>query len=247
MTAYRSSLTLLEGILFSLISAATLSYLAENRNSYGLYFAWKHIGASTLLVLSGVTSWIVRIKICDRESYGYFTVFIISAFFIVLSKFSLAHFVFKYDDTDRKVNWSGVSNVLSNGHNVYIFILVFYIGVCVSFQFFWEFWYLDGLEASPLVMAGAGLVRRPLLAVCIFKSCKVMQKLGELPTVSIGFFLFTAAFLALSFVRVYWYVLAIDILHSVGFGLAYNALTIRLSKIGSNANIGLLLGKYFHN
>jgi hypothetical protein len=34
-------------------------------------------------------------------------------------------------------------------------VLQFYAGLCIAFQFHWEFWYLDNLSASPLIIAAS--------------------------------------------------------------------------------------------
>ena len=122
---------------------------------------------------------------------------------------------------------------------------IFFAGVCVSFQIYWEFWYLDELRANPLVMGGAALIRRPLLAISIFTSCRVIRKIGDLHTICLSFSLFGISFFALSFTRVFWYVLAIDTMQAAGYGLAYTAFTVHLSKAGTKASSGLLLGKKF--
>ena len=53
------------------------------------------------------------------------------------------------------------------------------------------------------------------------------------------------AFVVLSFTQVYWYVLAIDILHSAAYGLASSALTVHFSKAGSKVISGTILGTFY--
>ena len=245
MTISRSLVTFLEGVAFPLASLATISYLGENRAKYGAYYMYKHCGSSCFVCIGAVLAWAIRVKICGKEGYGYFASFILATVFLALSMLSLPFFHFEYE-TDRIINWEEVKGVLFNGHYVYMFMMTFYLGVCVAFSIFWEFWYLDGLEANPLVMGGAVLVRRPILAAFIFMSCYVIQKLGELHTICISFLLFTVAFLALSFTRIYWHVLAVDTLHSAGYGLAYSAFTVHFSNAGSKASSGVILGKFLN-
>ncbi|CAB4015943.1 Hypothetical predicted protein [Paramuricea clavata] len=195
----------------------------------------------TLIVVSAIIAWRVRIKICGLDGYGYFASFLIASFFFLLSLLSLPFFKFKYE-TDRTINWMEIKSVVLNGHYIYMYILTFHLGACVAFQVFWEFWYLDGLQASPLVMGAAALIRRPVLAAFLFTSCYVIERIGELNTVCVSLLLFTVAFFALSFSRVYWYVLAVDTLHSAGYGLAKSAFTLHFSKAGSKASSGVILG-----
>ena len=133
------------------------------------------------------------------------------------------------------------------GHYVYMVLITFFVGAAVSFHIFWEFWYLDGLQASPLVMGAAALVRRPLVAVVISISPYVIKRIGEINTLCITLLFFTCSFLALSFTRVYWYVLLIDILPSSAFAFARCALMVHFSKAGSKASSGVIIGELIEN
>ena len=150
-------MTFLEGVAYPLASLATISYLGNERVRYGAYYMWRHVGTSTLIVGSSVIAWRVRTKICGVDGYGYFASFLIASFFFLLSLLSLPFFKFKYE-TDRTINWMEVKSVVLNGHYIYMYILTFHLGACVAFQVFWEFWYLDGLQASPLVMGAAAMI-----------------------------------------------------------------------------------------
>ena len=243
MTVSRSSITFLEGVAFPLASLATITYLDNERTRYGAYYMWKHFGTSSFIGISALLAWTVKVKICGREGYGFHLSFLVAGFFLTLSMLSIPFFKFKYE-AGRTIDWTEVKSVVFNGHYVFMFFMIFYLGACVAFQTFWEFWYLDGLQASPLIMGGAALVRRPFLAAFIYASCYVIKTFGELNTLCVSFLLFGVAFLALSLSRIYWYVLVIDMLHSAGYGLAYSSFTVHLSKAGSKASSGVIFGKY---
>ncbi len=243
MTVSRSSLTFLDGTTFALVSLATITYLGNDRVKYGAYFMWRHVGSSTLLAVAAVLAWGVRINICGLEGYGYVASFLFAVCFVFLSLLSIPFFEFKYE-TDRTINWKDFKSAVFNSHYIFMYVLTFYVGACVAFQVFWEFWYLDGLDASPLVMGAAALVRRPVLATFLFTSCYVIERIGDLNTLCISFLLFTIAFIGLSFTRIYWYVLAIDTLHSAGYGLAKCAFMVHFSKAGSKASSGVIFGKF---
>ena len=242
MALSRSLITFLEGVAFPLASLATITYLDNERTRYGAYYMWKHFGTSSFIGISAILAWGIKITICGKEKYGFHISFLVAAVFLTLSMLSIPFFDFKYE-TNRTIDWSEVKSVVFNGHYLFMFFMIFYLGACVAFQIYWEFWYLDGLQASPLIMGGAALVRRPFLAAFIYASCYVIKTIGELSTLVISFLLFGVAFLALSLSRIYWYVLAIDMLHSAGYGLAYSSFTVHLSKAGSKASSGVILGK----
>ena len=244
MAVSRSLTTFLEGIIHALGNLATITHLDKQRASFGSYYMWSQIGSGVSIVTAAVLAWIIRIAICHHKGYGYFTAFLVACFLVVLSMLSIPWFEFKYE-AKRTIDWDDVKQVVFDFHYIYMYFMFFFAGVCVSFQIYWEFWYLDELRANPLVMGGAALIRRPLLAISIFTSCRVIRKIGDLHTICLSFSLFGISFFALSFTRVFWYVLAIDTMQAAGYGLAYTAFTVHLSKAGTKASSGLLLGKKF--
>ena len=238
----RTSLTFLQCIAVSLSSLAAITFLGNERVKFGVYFMWAHVGTGIVTFISALLAWAIRVNICGNRPYGYFASFLTTAFFLLMSLLSLPVFKFKYE-SDRVINWKEVKSVVFSGHYIFMFVLTFYFGVCVAFQVFSEFWYLDGLGGGPLVMGVASLIRRSLLAVFMFISPYIMKKIGDLNTVCIAILLFMVAFFALSFTRVYWYVLAIDFFQSAGYGLSISGLTVHFSKVGSKASSGVILGK----
>ena len=243
LTVSRTSMTFLQCIAFALSSLATITFLGNDRVKYGLYFMWVYIGTGSLTVISALLAWAVRINICGNRVYGYFASFLISAFFLLMSLLSLPVFKFKYE-SDHVINWKEVRSVVFSSHYIFMFIVTYYFGVCVAFQIYWEFWYLDRLGGGPLVLGVAALIRRSLLSGFMFLSTHILDKIGDLSTTCIAFLLFMVAFFALSFTRIYWYVLAIDLLHTAAYGLAYSALTVHFSKAGSKASSAVILGKF---
>ena len=243
MLVSRSLLTTLEGAMQSSGNVATMTYLGEERAKFGLYWMWNQVGTGVSIVITATLAWFFTINICGKEEYGYFVAFIVADVLIVSSLLSFPWLEFKYED-NRTINWSDVKGVLKR-HYIFIFVLVYYIGVCTSFQLFWEFWYLDGLHANPLVMGGAAMVRRPFLALSVFTSALVIRKIGDVYTICLSLLLFSLSFLALSFTRVYWYVIALDIFQAAGFALGYSAFVVHLSKAGTKASSGVVQGKYW--
>ena len=242
MTVSRSLNAFLEGIVHASANLATITHLDKNRASFGSYYMWTQVGSGISVLTAAILAWVIRLTICEHKGYGYFAAFLVATFLVILSIFSLPWFDFK-NEQKRTINWDDVKRVVFDYHYIYMYFLFFYAGVCVAFQIYWEFWYLDELQANPLVMGGAALIRRPLLTVSIFTSSRVIRKIGDLYTICLAFLLFGISFFALSFTRVFWYVLAIDTLQAAGFGLIYTAFTVHLSKAATKTNLGLILGK----
>ena len=137
--------------------------------------------------------------------------------------------------------WSGVKSDVFNAHYMFMFIFLFFTGLCLSFQIYWEFWFFDGLLASPLLFAGAIMVRI-LVAMSTLASGYFIRKIGDLKTVCLALFLYAVSFLALSFAQIAWLVVLIDTFQAVANGISYCAFTVLFCKASSTENSSIILG-----
>ena len=230
-------------VTMSLSSLATITFLDNERVKYGYYEMWQYIGMGILTFIAALLANAIRINICDSREYGYFVSCLVAGFFLLMSLVSLPVFEYKYE-SDRVINWDEVKSIVFRSHYILMYMTTLCVGAALSFQAFWEFWYLDGLEAGPLIMGTATAIRRSLVGISFLVSPRVMKKIGDLNTLCIALLLFASAFFALSFTRTYWYVLALDILHGAAYGLSSSALTVHFSKAGSKTTSGTILGKF---
>ena len=196
----RSLTVALDRTDLAIANLATITHLKEESSNYGVYFMWSNAGSALSICSVAVLAWFIRIYICEVKMYGYFTAFVWGGVMSLLSLFSLPYFKFEYNEKNS-FNWSGVKSDVLNAHYIFMFTVLFYTGLCLSFQAYWEFWYLDGLSASPLLLGGAVLIRRPLIALSTLGSSYLMKKVGELKTVCVALFLYALSFFALSFTR----------------------------------------------
>ena len=237
----RSQLVLLESTDIALANVATMTYLKEEKASYGAYLMWGHFGTAVSICVIAGLAWLIRIPICGDEKFGYFMAFIWGFVITLLSMLSLPWFKFEYNEK-KSFNWSGVKSDVFNAHYIFIFIVLFCAGLCLSFQIYWEFWFLDGLSASPLLLGGAALIRRPLVALFTLASSYLLKRIGDLNTICFVFFLYSLSFLALSFTRIAWLVLIVDTFQAAAHGIGYCAFTVLLYKASSTENSGFILG-----
>ena len=177
LTLSRSLTMFFDRADLALANLATITYLKDDRSSYGAYYLWTNIGCTFSISFVAVLAWFIKIYICENETAGYFTAFVCGGFMTLLSMVSLPWFKFEYNEK-RSFNWSGVKSDVFNAHYIFILAVVFYNGLCLSFQVYWEFWYLDGLSASPLLLAGAVVIRRPLVALSTLASSYLIRKIG---------------------------------------------------------------------
>ena len=238
----RSLVVFFDRIILVQGNLATITYLKNEKESYGSFFMWAHIGSALSIASTAVFALWEKIYICGIENYGYFIAFILAGFMSLLSTLSLPWFKFEYNEK-KNFEWSSVKSDVLNGHYIFMFVVLFYTGLCLTFQVYWEFWYLDGLSAGPLLIAGAVLIRRPILAMSTFSSSYFIRKIGDLKMVCVALFLYSMSFLALSFTRKPYLVLIIDTLQGAAFGFGYCALTVHFYKASSKENSGMILGK----
>ena len=238
----RSLVVFFDRIILVQGNLATITYLNNEKESYGSFFMWVHIGSALSTLSTALFAVWEKINICGIEKYGYFIAFILGSIMALLSTLSLPWFEFEYNQK-KNFNWSSVKSDVLNAHYIFMFMVLFYNGLCSTFQIYWEFWYLDGLSATPLLIAGAVLVRRPIVAMSTFVSGYLIRKIGDLKMVCVALFLYSMSFLALSFTRKPYLVLIIDTLQGAAFGFGYCAFTVHFYKASSKENSSMILGK----
>ena len=244
LTISRSLTQFFQHINSCLANLATMTYLQGDRENYGIYPMWSHIASAFFIPSVAVLAWYIRINICGVINYGYFIAFIWGGVLLLLSISSVPWFRFEYHE--KKIfSWYGVKTKLFNVHYILMFVVLFYTGMCISFQTFWEFWYLDELSATPLLIGGAVVIRRPLLALSMFLSCHCIRKIGDLNTVCLALLLYACSFLALSFTRIAWLVIVIDTFQATAYGLHYCAFVGIFSKVTSKENSSVIFGKWY--
>ena len=226
-----------------LMVLATVTYLKSETSNLGRYYMFSHLGGAFSVACVAVLAWTITINICGIESHGYFIAFIWGGVMFVLSMLSIPSFKFEYNEKKR-FSWSSVKSGVLNVHYMLMFLLVFFSGLCLAFQLYWEFWYLDSLSASPLLIAGAALVRRPLLAISMYTSSHLIRKFGDLNTVCVALFFYSLSYLALSFIRTAWLVVVIDTFQATAYGFGYCAFCVVFYKASSKENSSMILGNY---
>ena len=93
----RSQLISLESTDMALANVVTMTYLREEKESYGAYYMWSHIGtAVSICLIAGLASFI-KIPICANEEFGYFMPFVWGFVITLLSMLSSPWFKFEYN------------------------------------------------------------------------------------------------------------------------------------------------------
>ena len=133
LTLSRSPLLVFEHTNLALANLATITYLKGENANYGVYFMWSNIGTALSICIVAGLAWVIRISICGVQQYGYFIAFIWGIVMTLLSMLSLPWFKFEYNEK-KSFNWSGVKSDVFNAHYIFMFIVLLYTGLCLSFQ-----------------------------------------------------------------------------------------------------------------
>ena len=162
--------------------------------------------------------------------------------FLSLALGTLPWMTFEYLDY-RVINWPEVKGVVFDPHYIVMMAMAYFVGFCHAFPVGWEFWYIDQLSGGPVLMAVDGFTRRLFVVLCFYVSGKFIEKFGELETVALSLFLYALGFLALSFIRIAWLVLVVDIFYAAGFAFSLSSLVVHFSKAATKASSATIQGE----
>ena len=240
----RGILELLRRLTLTFLTVATMTHLQNDKTKFGFYACWGEIGAGMSLFLVGILVTQVRHFHCGELVPSYFISFLCAAGFQCFTLVSLPWLKFEYLER-RVVNFAEVKKIIWNPHYLLMLLICAHVGLCTSFQFRWEFWYMENLGATPLVIAVGGLIRRSIVAVWFLLSRSIIDRLGELYVIAISLFTFAASFAALAFIGKSWLVIVFDSFQAIGYVLVYSSFVVHFSKVGSKASSAAMQGKVF--
>ncbi|XP_060065589.1 major facilitator superfamily domain-containing protein 6-A-like [Ylistrum balloti] len=232
--------------ILSLGDAMTYDILGERRNVYGKQRLWGTVG----FALFSVTSTFLMEFLSDDPAKANFT----ASFFLFLVLFVLtAVSVFKISASEDIVSSSNFRDVCKLFHysKVVVFLLVvLYFGLLTGVIETFLYWYLSGLESYITIIPGLCLlvscsVETPVL----FLSGYIIKKVSHLWCLYGVFAAYALRFFLYSVLSNAWFVLPIEVLHSITFGLMWATSTSYASIIsppGMSATIqGIIGGLHF--
>jgi MFS family permease len=246
MIFLRGLFELFKRLIVTMLTVAVLTHTKQDKTKYGYYASWGEIGGGLALFVIGITVSRFRHFICTYTASDYYLAFVYAAAFQCLTMVPLHWLNFEYFE-QRVVNLTEVKAVLLKPHYLLLLAIACHGGLCSAFQTRWEFWYMEELGGTPVVMAVGGLVRRPVVAVWFFLSRSVVDRLGELNGIAISLFVFAASFAALAFATNPWHVIVFDNFQSAAFVLMFASIVIHFSKAASKASSATIQGKLLNS
>jgi MFS family permease len=229
----------------TLITVAAMTHLKQDKSKFGYYACWGELGGGLALFLVGMSLYHFQHNVCGDQAPDYVVIFFFAVGFQVLTLGILPFMKFQYLE-HRVIDYKEVKKVLTNPHYILILVICCHSGLCSAFQTRWEFWYIEKLGGSSVVMAVGGLLRRPIVAVWFLLSRLIIRRFGELIVIAFSLFIFAGSFFALAFIENAWLVIVFDNFQAASFVLSFASFVVHFSKAGSEASTAFFQGTYIN-
>jgi MFS family permease len=226
----------------TLITVAAMTHLKQDKSKFGYYACWGEMGGGLALFVVGMSLTHILHNVCGEQVADYVVIFYFVVGLQVLTLGVLPFMKFEYLE-HRVIDYQEVKKVLTSPHYILILVICCHSGLCSAFQARWEFWYIEKLGGSSVVMAVGGLLRRPIVAVWFLLSRSIITRFGELRVIAFSLFIFAGSFLALAFIENAWLVIVFDNFQAASYVLSFASFVVHFSKAGSEASTAFFQGK----
>ena len=227
----------------TLITVAAMTHLKQDKSKFGYYASWGEIGGGIALFIVGMSLYHFQHQVCGDQGPNYVIIFFFVVGFQALTLGTLPFMKFQYLD-HRVIDYKEVKKVLTKPHYILILVICCHLGLCSAFQARWEFWYIEKLGGSSIVMAVAGLLRRPIVAVWFLLSRLIVGRFGELRVIAFSLLIFAISFFALAFIEDAWLVILFDNFQAASYVLSFTSFVVHFSKAGSEASTAFFQGEF---
>lgn len=227
--------------VLSIVDAIAYDMLGDKRGRWGRQRLWGTVG----FTLFAITSTFIMDSISkSKETVDYTVSFYIFLFLCTFSTIVTYFLKFSEVKCGRQMCQNMVS-LLKYPKVVTFLLLITCFGIMNAVIEAFLFWYLQDLGSTQIV-----------LGLCVFMNCmpeivmllfsgKIIKKIGHVPCFYLTALCYAARFFYYSFMTNAWYVLLIEPLHCVTFGLMYAAASSYASIIapeGMSATVQGLVG-----
>ena len=237
----RGIFELLKRLTVTLITVAAMTHLKQDKSKFGYYACWGEIGGGLALFIVGMSLNHILHYVCGKQESDYVVIFFFVVGFQVLTIGTLLFMKFEYLE-HGVIDYKEVKKVLTNPHYILILVVCCHSGLCSAFQARWEFWYIEKLGGNSVVMAVAGLLRRPIVAIWFLLSRVIISRFGELRVIAFSLLIFASSFIALAFIRNAWLVIFFDNFQAASYVLSFTSFVVHFSKAGSEASTAFFQG-----
>ena len=236
-------------LIFDMFDAAAFtlvdhSCIDHSEQDYGLTRLWGTLGWGFMAPAIAVVLHHASHEVCGHIVDTYHYVFIFAIVFFNVSLLIGSHIDLYANFNDVKVR--KVHGTRSNFHYG-IFLIVFaYAGFCNGFLFTFVNWFIESIGGNAGIMGMAAGCKCVADVVLYFGLKKIIDRLGHVPTVSLGLVGHIGLFFAFSRTTNPWIVVPIEFFHAICFGFLVSTCAYFLDQsvpAGSNVR---LQGMFHH-
>ena len=134
-----------------------MAHLKQDKSKFGYYASWGEIGGGLALFVVAISLYHFQHIVCSNQAPDFVVIFYFVIGFQILTLGTLPFMKFEYL-VHRVIDYKEVKKVLTNPHYILILVICCHSGLCSAFQARWEFWYMEKLGGSSIVMAVGGLL-----------------------------------------------------------------------------------------
>lgn len=237
----RGIFELTKRLTVTLITVAAMTHLKQDKSKFGYYACWGEIGGGLALFMVGISLSHILHYVCGDLVPNYVAIFFFVVGFQFLTLATLPFMNFEYLE-HKVIDYDEVKKVLFDPHYILILVICCHTGWCSAFQVRWEFWYMQKLGGSSIVMAVGGLLRRPFVAVWFLLSRRIIGKFGELRIIALSLLVFAGSFVALAFIDNAWLVILCDNFQAASYVLSFASFVVHFADVGSKASTAFFQG-----
>ncbi|XP_067661521.1 major facilitator superfamily domain-containing protein 6-like [Haliotis asinina] len=230
---------------FSLIDAIVYDTLGKERHRWGFQRLFGTIGFALFAITSTFIMDTVKTK---KEEVDFSWSFYLFGILCLVAAID-AKFLAVTPDISTGKFLRNIGKLFTYFHIVvYLFVAMFFGMLTGSIEGF-LFWYLKDLGSTQITL-GLCLVLNCVFEVfCLFISGFIIKKIGHIPCLYLACLAYAARFLAYSFLQQPWYVMLVEPIHGITFGIMWSAVSSYASIIappGMQATVqGLVGGLHF--
>ena len=213
--------------VYNLLDALTYSHLGEERTKWGPQRTWGAIGYPLFGAVAGYVMDTVRGKTGDITYAWCFALFFLHHLLATFSVYCYkTHGAVKCSNPIQKLY-----QLLKNPEVLSLYLLTLLLGMLMGIIETFRFWHLQNLGASQLLL-GLSLIMGCIPEIVVmFVMTYIIKLLGEHICLYLACVAFACRFMGYSFLRNPWFVMLVEPLHGLTFGVMYGAATAYGSRL----------------
>jgi MFS family permease len=191
----------------SLLDAATVEYLDEDRNDYGKFRLWGSLGICIAAITIGAVIQQTMYWFCDSMKRDYRMLFYFLFGFSFLGLLPLLNTKHIYAEAKTKLESQilKMKEIFWGMKNMAFWMAIICLGIIDGFQMDFGPWFLDDLGTSPAMIGVATALHFVVNAFTYLVSNHIINALGYMNTLSMGLCLYAVVFVLFSFAQSSWF------------------------------------------